>query len=322
MGFIKEQFIDVIEYIDESNKILVHKYERPGNEIKQGAQVIVRESQTAVFFKGGHLADILSVGTHTLETGNLPVLSSLSAFAYGFNSPIKADLYFISTRQFMDNKWATKSPIIMRDKEFGMVRVRAYGKYAFRVVDVGTFMREVCGTQGKFLTYDIIHYLSSFFTDTFAVELAELNVPVLDLAVQYQYLSTELLEAVNEKAKPLGIEFINVIVESVSLPEEVERLIDEQSGIGMASRNLNTYMQYQTARAMRDAAQQEGGLAGIGAGMAAGNAMAGVISARAEGGSAKEIDVSAQLRELKALLDEGILTQEEFSAKKKQILNL
>ncbi len=128
MDFVKDQFIDVIEYIDESNKIIVSKYNRPNNEIKQGARAIVRESQAAIFLKGGELADILYSGAYSLNTDNLPILSDLTAFGYGFNSPIKADLYFISLRQFIDNKWATKTPIIKRDNEFNMARIRSFGK--------------------------------------------------------------------------------------------------------------------------------------------------------------------------------------------------
>jgi membrane protease subunit (stomatin/prohibitin family) len=281
MGFldtVKSQFIDVIEYIDESNKILVSKYDRMNNEIKQGAKVIVRESQAGVFLKGGQLADILMAGTHTLNTKNFPILSTLSAFGFGFNSPIKADLYFISLKQFTGNKWGTPNPILLRDKEFNMVRVRAFGTYAFRISNVEIFMKEVFGTQRKVLTYDIIEYLSSYISEAVAITLAECNLPVIDLAIKYRNLSSSIQEMVNSKASSIGIEFSNVNIENISLPEEVEKLIDEQSGIGMASKDMNTFIQYQSARAMRDAANQKGGIAGLGVGMALGNNLASTIS--------------------------------------------
>jgi membrane protease subunit (stomatin/prohibitin family) len=275
---IKNQLIDVIEYVDETDKILVTKYERSGDEIKQGAKVIVRESQAGIFLKGGQLADILLAGTHTLNTDNLPVLSTLAAFGFGFNSPIKADLYFISLKQFIGNKWGTKNPILLRDKDFNMIRISAFGSFAFRIINVEVFMKEVFGTQKKVLTYDIIQYLTSYLTEAIAVALGELKIPALDLAVNYRSLSSSIQELVNKKAFSLGIEFSNVNIENISLPEEVEKLIDEQSGIGMASKDMNTFMQYQSARAMRDAAKQSGGMAGIGAGMALGNTMAAKIS--------------------------------------------
>ncbi|WP_346886926.1 SPFH domain-containing protein [Clostridium sp. UBA1056] len=321
MDFVKGQFIDVIEYVDESNKIIVNKYNRPNNEIKQGARAIVRESQAAIFLKGGELADILYSGTYSLNTDNLPILSALTAFGYGFNSPIKADLYFISLRQFIDNKWATKTPIIKRDNEFNMARIRSFGKYAFRIVDVEKFMKELFGTQGKVLTYDIIEYLSSLITESVVITIGETNMPILDLAIKYRELSSVVQKTANTKAAQMGIEFSNVVIESISLPDEVEQMIDEQSGIGMASKDMNTFMKYQTARAMRDASKQEGGLAGLGAGMALGNTMAGTIS-NATSFETNCKSSADQLRELKNLLDEGILTQEEFDAKKKQILGL
>lgn len=318
---VKDQFLDVIQYEDKSNKLIIAKYQRDSgnNELKQGSKVIVRESQSAVFLKGGVLADILPPGTHSLTTENLPVLSSLKAFPYLFVSPVIADVYFVSTRQFIDNKWATKNPIMKRDKDFNMVRIRAFGKFAFRIVDVAAFMREVFGTKGIVMTYDVVNYLSSMITEAFAVTVGQTQMSVLDLATEYRSLSTEIQQRVNEQAASLGIQFSDIIVENVSLPDEVEALIDEQSGIGMATRDMASFMQYQTARAMRDAAKQKGGLAGLGAGVALGNTMAQSIQ-ETSGTSSDTRSKAEQLRELKALLDEGILTQEEFDQEKKTIL--
>lgn len=321
LNAVRSQFADVIEFVDESNKLVVFKYGRKSgdNELKQGTKVIVRESQCAVFLKGGKLADVMHPGIYSLTTDNFPVLSSLKAFPSLFVSPVISDVYFVSTRQFVDNKWATKNPIMMRDKEFNMVRVRAFGKFAFRIVDATKFMTEIFGTKGIVLTYDIVEYLSSMVTETFSVVLGECQMTVLDLATEYRKLSTAIQQQLKESTEMIGIEFSDVIVENISLPDEVEKLIDEQSGIGMAKQDMEIFMQYQTARAMRDASKQKGGLAGLGAGMAVGNTLAKNVQETISTGGAQQ-SKAEQLREIKALLDEGILTQEEFENEKKLIL--
>lgn len=324
MGFlntVKDQFLDVIEYEDKSNKLIVNKFHRESgnNELKQGSKVIVRESQAAVFVKGGQIADVLSPGTYSLKTENFPILSTLKAFPYLFASPVISDLYFISTKQFIDNKWATKNPIMKRDNDFNMIRVRAFGKFSFKIVNVSTFMKEVFGTKGLVMTFDIVQYLSSFVTEAFAVTVGETEMSVLDLASQYRTLASEIQDRINDRAKSIGVLFSDVIIENLSLPDEVEKLIDEQSGIGMAKQDMQSFVQYQTARAMRDASKQEGGLAGLGVGVAFGNAVASNIqqTTAASDNSSSKAD---KLRELKALFDDGILTQEEFDFEKKQIL--
>ena len=287
--------------------------------MKQGSRIIVRESQNAVFLKEGKIADILQPGTYSLKTENFPILTSLQAFPYMFVSPVIADVYFVSTRQFIDNKWATKNPIVKRDSDFNMVRIRAFGKFAFRIADVAVFMREIFGTKGIVMTYDIVEYLSSMVTEAFATTVGETSMSVLDLASEYRNLSNAIQEKLNEQAQKIGVQFSDIFVENLSLPEEVEKLIDEQSGIGMAKRDMETFMQYQTARAMRDASKQKGGLAGLGAGMALGNTMAQSIydsSTSSKQGKSK----AEQLRELKSLFDDGILTQDEFDSEKKKIL--
>lgn len=324
MGFwdiVKDQFLDVIEFEDKSNKLIVTKFRREsGNdELKQGSKVIVRESQCAVFLKGGQLADILLPGTYSLNTENFPILTKLEAFPYLFVSPVIADLYFVSTRQFIDNKWATKNPIMKRDKDFSMARICAFGKFAFRISDVALFMREIFGTKGIVMTYDIVEYLSSMVTEMFSTVVGESTLSILDLAAGYRTLSVAMQRKLNEQIKVIGIQFSDVVIESISLPDDVEKLIDEQSGIGIAKGDMESFVQYQTARAMRDAANQEGGLAGLGAGLAFGNAIAqnvqNVSSSNVQSKSKVE-----QLRELKELLDDGILTQEEFDTEKKRIL--
>ncbi len=321
LDYLKDQFLDVIEFEDTTKKLIVSKFQRASgdNELKQGSKVIVRESQSAVFIKGGQLADILGPGTYSLITNNFPILSKLMAFPYLFTSPVISDVYFVSTKQFIDNKWATKNPIMKRDNDFNMVRIRAFGKFAFRITDVAAFMREIFGTKGIVMTYDVVEYLSSMVTEAFSSTVGETKLSVLDLAAQYRSLSGTIQEKLNAQAKSVGVQFSNILIENVSLPDEVEKLIDEQSGVHLAKQDMTSFMQYQTARAMRDASKQDAGLAGLGAGLTFGQVMAqNIQSSTAE--SPEKKSKTDQLRELKALLDDGILTQEEFEAEKKLIL--
>ncbi len=318
---IRSQFLDTIEYVDQSNKVLVYKYNRPSedNEIKNGSQIIVRESQVAVFLHRGLLADILEPGTWTLNTDNLPILSTLSAIGHFFNSPIKADLYYISTKQFIGNKWATRNPVILRDPNLNLVRVRCFGQYAFRIVNPEAFMKEVFGTKGLVLTWDIINYFSAMMAEAFATVLAEKNISVFDLASEYRNIANEMVQILNQSTITIGVEFSNIVIENISLPDEVEKLIDEQSAISLAKTDMDSFMKYQSARAMRDASKQNSGLAGLGAGAVAAQKMIGSFS---DGDVDKTSDLVTKLKDLKMLLDEGILTQEEFDSKKKEILNL
>lgn len=323
MGFldaVKGQFLDVIEYEDISNKILVYKFRRSSgnNELKQGSQVIVRPGQCAVFVKQGTIADILGPGKYSLNTENFPVLSSLKAFPFLFSSPVISDVYFVSTRQLIDNKWATKTPVMKRDSEFGLIRIRSFGKYSFRIVNVEQFMNEIFGAKGLVTTFDVVNYLSSLVTESFASMIGATDIPAIDLSAQYHVLSSELLKQVNINSQNLGLEFSNMIIESLSLPEEVEKYIDEQSGINMAKKDMDAYMQFNTVRAMRDASKQKNGLAGLGAGFAVSNKM---VNALSSGTSQSGKSKAEQLRELKCLLDDGILTNEEFEAEKTKILN-
>lgn len=320
LDMIKDQFLDVIEYVDKSNKIIVTKFRRPGgdNELKQGTKVIVREGQAAVFMKGGQLADILSPGTYSLDTDNLPVLSTLNAFSYFFMSPVVADLYFVSVKQFIDNKWATKNPIMKRDSDFNMVRIRAFGKFAFRISDVASFMTEIFGARGIVLTYDIVSYLSSMVAEAFSSAVGESGMSVLDLATEYRKLAVKIQGQLNAQMEGAGIEFSEILIENISLPDEVEKLIDEQSGISAARQDMDAFMRYQAARAMRDVSRENGGLAGLGTGMVLGHMAQSLqgVGGQKTGQKSK----AEQLRELKCLLDEGILTQEEFDTEKKLIL--
>lgn len=332
--FIKDQFIDVIEFVDESpNKLLVSKFVRKGDEIKQGARLIVRNGQAAVFVHRGQIADVFGSGNYKLSTGNLPLLSALAAIPTLFNSPIKSDLYFINTTQFINNRWGTKNPIIKRDPEMGIVRITSFGTYSFKVSDPKTFMTEVFGARSLNMTYDIVEYLTSFVGEAIAQCLGESTQSVIDLATHYRELSSMITPYVNEKANVLGIEVTTATIENIALPKEVEKLIDEQSGIGLASRDMDTFVQYQTARAIRDVAKQPGGMAGIGAGIGVGKVVAQTMNDSLEKPKAKKTtttkketstvpkeSVADQLVKYKGLLDKGILTQDEFDEVKSMLL--
>ena len=323
--FIKSQFIDVIEHVDDSNKLLVYKWERYGDEIKQGSNLIVREGQAAVFIYKGQLADIMLPGSYILNTRNLPVLSSLAAVPKLFNSPIKSDLYFINTTMFIGNKWGTKNPIVMRDSDFGVIRITSFGSYSFRVSSPEKFIKDVFGARKLNMTFEILSFLNSFVGESIAEVIASSETSVLDLAVNYRKMSELLKTKVNEKAGTLGLEITEAVIENVGLPKEVEAVVDEQSGIGLASKNMGAFMQYQTARAMRDASKQEGGLAGLGAGVAFGKVVADAVNNNADlfGNQSNTQQTNIEkLREYKSLLDDGIISQEEFDSIKKQLLNI
>ena len=325
-NFVRSQFLDTIEYVDLSKKVLVYKYQRPSgdNEIKQGAQVIVREGQAAIFLSKGRIADIFSPGTYVLNTSNLPILSSFAAIGHLFNSPIKADLYYVSTNQLIDNKWATKNPVIIRDPEFNMVRCRAFGQFAFRITDPKLFMQEIFGSKGIVFTWDIVQYLAGLVAEAFAITIAESQLSILDLGARYRELGNVIQDTLNQKANDMGLQFTNIIVENISLPDEVEKYIDEQSGIGMASRNMDTFIQYQSARAIRDAAKQKNGLAGLGAGLqvgkVVGNTMANGMGSLTEPAAQSNSSIVDKLRQYKELMDEGVLTPEEFNEMKAKLL--
>ena len=271
---IKGQLIDVIEWSDSSANTMVHKYDMNGKEIMMGAQLTVRESQAAVFVNEGQLADVFGPGRYELSTSNMPILTALKSWKYGFNSPFKSDVYFVNTKQFLDRKWGTTNPVMMRDAEFGMIRLRAFGIYAFRVSDPKTFLTEVFGTSALFTTEGVEGQIKRTLVSGLSDAIAESKIPALDLAANYEELSTYALQAINPKLASLGLELTSFVVENISLPEEVEKSMDKRTSMGVLG-DMAKYTQYQAAEAMREAANNPngGGLAGAGVGMGAGVAM-------------------------------------------------
>ena len=282
------QFIEVIEWLDESQDTLVYRFPVAGQEIKNGAQLIVRESQAAVFVFEGQVADVFTPGRYTIDGGNTPILSKLGAWKYGFNSPFKSEVYFVNTKQFTDMKWGTSNPVMLRDADFGIVRLRAFGAYSLRVADPSEFIKEIAGTNAHFQTEDIDGQLKRAIVTEFSDALGELKIPALDLAAQYKEIGEQIRNMINEDFKGYGLEVTKFYVENVSLPPEVEAAMDKRSSMG-ALGDAQKYMQFQAADALRDAAQNEGGGAGLGAGLGAGFAvggqMANVFSEQASGGS-------------------------------------
>ncbi len=277
MGFIRNivnsQLIDVIEWKDDTQNTMVHRYDMNGKEIMMGAQLTVRESQVAVFVNEGQLADVFQPGRYELTTQNMPILTALKAWKFGFNSPFKSDVYFVNTKQFLDRKWGTSNPVMMRDAEFGMIRVRAFGIYAFRVSNPETFLKEVFGTNGMFTVEDVEGQIKRTLVSGLSDAIAESKIPALDLAANYEELSQYALKALSPKIEALGLTLTSFVIENISLPEEVEKSIDKRTSMGVVG-DLNKYSQYQAAEAMREAANNPGGgMAGMGVGMGAGAAM-------------------------------------------------
>lgn len=270
---IRGEFIDIVEWLDPTNDTMVFRFDRYNNEIKNGAKLVVRESQVAVFINEGQLADVFQPGTYSLTTQNLPILSTLKGWKYGFNSPFKAEVYFVNTKQFTDLKWGTKNPIMMRDPDFGIVRVRAFGTYCIRIRNAGKFLKEIVGTEGNFSTDQIHEQLRNIIVPRFTDILGEQKIPVLDLAANYNEMSDFLTKKLAFEYDEYGLEITKFLIENISLPKEVEEAIDKRSSMG-ALGNLNNYTQYQAANAMENAAKTPGSGAGEGMGMGMGFAMA------------------------------------------------
>ena len=278
---IRSQFIEVIEWLDDSGNTMLYRFPVQGQEIKNGARLIVRESQTAVFVYQGQIADVFPPGSYTIDGGNTPILTKLGAWMHGFNSPFKAEVYFVNTKQFTDLKWGTMNPVMMRDPDFGMVRLRAFGIYSVRVADPRAFIREVAGTNGRFQTEDIEGQLKCTIVSSFSDALGEANIAALDLASNYDELAHIAHAKLSNNFTSFGLELTKFVIENISLPPEVEAALDKRPSMGVIG-DVNRYTQFQAADAMRAAAENPSGGAGTGAGLGAGfaigNAMAGAMS--------------------------------------------
>ena len=269
---LSNEFIDIIEWLDYTDDTICHRFERYQNEIKNGAKLIVREGQTAVFINEGQLADVFTPGTYTLTTQNLPILSTLKGWKYGFNSPFKAEVYFVNTHLFTDEKWGTKNPITLNDERFGLVEIRAFGTYAYKIKDAGKFIIEIVGTDNNFTNFEINEHLRSLIATRFTDTVGEANLPIELYAANTSELSETCKEVMQPEFESVGISLEKFFIENVSMPEDLKKEIFEYSRIDKL--DLDKLTKFKTAKAIEAAAKQEGGTAGAGMGMGMGFVMA------------------------------------------------
>ena len=266
--FLKGEFIDVITWLDDTRDTMVWRFERRGNAIKYGAKLTVREGQAAVFVHEGQMADVFGPGMYVLETNNMPIMTTLQSWDHGFDSPFKSEIYFINTTRFNDQKWGTKNPIMCRDPEFGPVRLRAFGTYSMRVGDPAKFMQEIVGTDGEFTSDEISFQIRNVILQEMSQVLAKSGIPVLDMAANTGDLAKLVTTAIAPKIAEYGLVLPEFYIENISLPEEVEKVLDKRTSIGVAG-DLNKYMQFNAAEGMANPASGIGAAmgAGLGAGM-------------------------------------------------------
>ncbi|MFN3376320.1 MAG: SPFH domain-containing protein [Burkholderiaceae bacterium] len=341
MDFIKKQFIDIIQWTEDGDGTLAWRFPMRDMEIQTGGTLIVRESQMAVFVNEGQVADVFGPGTYKLSTQTLPVLTYLKNWDKLFESPFKSDVYFFSTRQQLDQKWGTPQPITIRDQDFGAVRLRAFGNYAYRIADPKLFHTEVSGTRDRYLVAELEGQLRGMVLQHISNAIAASGVPFLDLASNQMMFAQALAQELGPVFAKLGLALENVTVQNVSLPEELQKILDQKIGMGMVGNDMAKFMQYQTAQSIPKFAEASGGggsgiagdAMGLGAGVALGQVLAQNLQAGLQGGGTaaaaaapvaavgvRPDEVMATLEKLGDLKAKGILTQEEFDAKKAELL--
>lgn len=319
-GFIKKQFIDVLEWTESDDGTLAWRYPMRDNEIQNGASLTVRESQLALFVDEGQVADVFGPGRHRLNTATLPLLTNLRHWDKLFASPFKSDVYFFSTRLQLDRTWGTATPIVIRDAEFGAVRLRAYGIYAYRLSDPLRFHQKVSGTREHYGRDDLEGQLRNTLVAGLTTLFAESGIPFLDLAANQDALAKAMRERAAPMFAELGLELESLVVQNFSLPDELQKTLDQRISMGMLG-DLQRYTQYQVASSIPDAARNEGGLAALGAGFGFGQMIGqSVGGATASAAAAGADEIVATLEKLHALVGKGVLSQAEFDAKKEELL--
>lgn len=326
-NMFKKQFIDVIDWTEDDEDVLAYRYPVMDMEIQTGAQLTVRESQMAVFVNEGNLADVFSPGRYELSTKTLPVLTTLLNWDKAFKSPFKSDVYFFSTREKVDQRWGTQQPITIRDKEFGPIRLRAFGTFSYKIEEPSTFHQKLSGTRERYTVSELDGQLRSLIVTTIASKFGGGDIAFLDMAANQTKLSEEMKKELDLAFFDYGLKLCTFLVQSITLPEELQQYLDKQSSMNLVG-DLNKYATFQAADSIKDAAKNEGGLAGagvgLGAGAALGQAFASALGGGAQGGQQaapqKEEDPFELLEKLQGLLDKGIISQEEFDSKKADIL--
>ncbi|CAM3444510.1 SPFH domain-containing protein [Paracidovorax anthurii] len=343
MDFIKKQFIDIIQWTEDGDGTLAWRFPMRDLEIQNGGTLVVRESQMAVFVNEGKVADVFGPGTHKLTTQTLPVLTYLKNWDKLFESPFKSDVYFFSTRQQVDQKWGTPQPITIRDKDFGAVRLRAFGNYAYRVADPKLFHTEISGTRAEYTVGELDGQLRGLVLQNISNAIAASGLPFLDLAANQIMFADALAKELQPAFAKIGLQLEAMTVQNLSLPEELQKVLDQKIGMGMVGNDMGKFMQYQTAQSIpkfAEGAGNGGGIAGdamgLGAGVALGQVLAQNLQQGLQGGGqgaapaaaaaaapvagVRPEEVMATLEKLGDLKAKGILTQEEFDAKKAELL--
>ncbi len=277
-NFLRGQFIDVIEWLDDRRDVLVWRFERYGNNIMMGAKLTVREGQAAVFIHEGQMADIFGPGLYELQTNNMPIMTALQHWSHGFNSPFKSEIYYVNTRRFPGLKWGTQNPIMLRDPEFGPIRLRAFGSYAVRVADPGKFMKEIVGTDGDFTQDKITGQIRNIIVQKVSRVLAGSGIAALDMAANTKELSDVVRAGIDPTLDEYGLDLAELYIENISLPPEVEKVLDQRTSMGIVG-DLNKYTQFSAAQAMQNASEGGGDNAmGAGLGMGMGMGMAQAVA--------------------------------------------
>ena len=314
-GMIKSQFIEIIEATTPDPNLLMWKFEDADKEIKNGAKLTVRESQIAVFLNEGQLADVFKPGLHTLSTENIPILSRLKGWKYGFESPFKVDIYFVNTRQFVNNKWGTPAPIIMRDPEFGQIRVRAFGTFDIQIQDFGTFFRQYAGSYKTFTIFELQYELRDFIAPKFGEVLAQENISVKDVAGNITDLSKKITPSLKPYFNQFGIDLITFTITSITLPDEVSAHYDKITNMNMVT-DMDKFTKFNTAQAIgqKGTAVNEGTTNGMIAGM-----MMNQMQQQTQ--QLAQDDITLKLQKLKTLFENGLIDENEYKTKKAKLID-
>lgn len=326
-SFIKNEFIDVIDWTsDDAQNVLVHKFVDKGNKIMNGAQLTVRETQLAILMNEGQFGDIYTPGLYTLTTNNMPIITTLQSWKYGFNSPFKVDVFFVSTAQFIDLKWGTQTPILINDPKFKQVRIRARGIYSVQVIDPKVFITQFSASNPDVCINDIEGQLRHTIINKLTAELGKANISVIDLAKNYTAVAEEIMPVLQKEFDKFGLKLVTFFIENIGLPEEVEAFVDKVSQMNMVD-NMKTFTQFQTAVSIEKAAENENGAAGAFVGMGTGVSMQNVMGnnmAEAQQNTANDTatpeQVMSLIKQLAEMKEKGILSEEEFAAKKADLL--